>query len=122
MNSSYRTQFKSGVFLKYFVYHLLFYYVNPIVAVPVIYVMEGFNTNALYNMSFIGHQRLFYMQLIQSMFVMGFYYYMYLLVQEGNEINLYNFVHVITILTSRCIIIGVKYGYLSNEHLYLIST
>ena len=52
--SSYYTQFKIGVFFKFFMYHMLHFCTSPFIAVPIIFVFEGFNGNLLHNIAFIG--------------------------------------------------------------------
>ena len=62
--------FQFGVFVKYFLYHLAFLLLSPLLAVPIIWVAEGFRTEALYNMKFIGCNRLVLFEILPPVLVL----------------------------------------------------
>lgn len=123
------TRFQFKEFLKFFFYHILFFGISPLVAIPLIYIMEGAKVESMYNMQFLGCSMGVMMQwavglIITAGHVFGMRYMMAMraLIESEEEYQYIapsDWVHLILIIVCRMLVVGVKYGYYSEEHLYL---
>ena len=54
IRSSYSAQFKIANFFRFFLYHLMFFFLSPPIGNLLIWIIEGFNTNLLFNLQFMS--------------------------------------------------------------------
>jgi hypothetical protein len=66
--------FKVGRFFLIMFYHFLFFCMTPFVAIPVIYVLEGYNSHLLANMRFNVNHLFFWAQCATSFPIVGSYF------------------------------------------------
>lgn len=120
------TKFNPLRMLTFFLFHMLFWIFSPIIAIPVIIAINNFRTNLVRSMGFFGCNPVF---IFQSLFTslsslsLFFAYRTYLESQEPDsevEFNPYDYIHFILIVLTRNIMIGVKYGFYSDEHVDLL--
>ena len=71
------TTFNLGRFLLIAFYHLLLFLTTPIIAVPIIFVLEGFDAHLIYNMRFVGLSMPFFLQTMVSMGIVSSYIFYY---------------------------------------------
>ena len=107
-------------FFKFMIIHFLYYSTGPIVGLLLMIVLVGFNMNVIRNM-FMTKIHLFNniqvgTSIISSVCIFDIYYGLW----TGNsEFEFKLFLEIFLILISRSIIIAIKYGYHSPEHVYL---
>jgi len=107
--------FKTRVFIEALIYHLLFYFaLGPLVSV-IMYMTSG--PKLARNMQFYGPSLIFFTQLICYLF---FFTGLIMFVLDKfniQEIYIYTLAYLIAI---RCVIIAIKYAYLSPEKIYIL--
>lgn len=114
--------FCAFTFIRFFFYHMVFYLTPPLVSLPVIYLFEGCNFNMAFNMEFLGSSVLVYVQWAISILISTSHVYIYTFYFNTDEEHEYeilvsDYIHVLLVIVCRSIVVGVKYGFFSVEHM-----
>lgn len=127
--SEYMIQFKVLVFLKFWIYHLLFFYVG-FLSLLVITIVDSFSL--VINMQFWFSSKVkatFILQIMQwlcvlttTLFWVGKYYQIFPFRIELKNIPFELFILFQSQCILRCFIIAVRYGYISNLRLKLLDS
>ena len=83
-------RFKVSRFLLMSFYHAIFFFLTPIVASIIIYILEGFDTHLIYNLRLAPQiNPSFFVQFIASIFMSYsiFYYYKFMSDCKDDEAN-----------------------------------
>ena len=121
-------KFNVSRFLLLTFFHFLSIVFSYFVANPIIFIMEGFSLKLLRNILFTSPDDPAFLMnfMMQIPFVISLYF-MYKWEKAANEdpfnvvgINYWDYCHLITIILSRCINVGVKYGFYSDEHFQIL--
>ena len=104
-------------FLKFFIYHLLFFFMGPFCCIP-IGLIDGFILP--HNMAFIGFGTTFWGQMLPTAYgLIGLYFWIFL--SNGTvgavEIALLEFSIVL-----RSLVIAIKYGFLPDDIIHGLKT
>ena len=109
-----------------FNYHI-YVMIPQILSIPLIFLFEGLNYNVIHNQQFLpGLNKYFVEQTVQTMsFSIGFIYYIYIFNTKKDELeaegyalfSMGDLLHILILIMVRSIVLGVKYGFYSREHL-----
>ena len=122
------SEFNIVNFFKMMFFHSMYMFTSLFVAGPLIMVFTKCNILYLYNLQFIGTGMPVYAQFMFGSMVVGssyFYYMTYLESQDPYKNVMFNWLdhaHWISQIICRQMIIAVKYGYYSNEHMKILET
>jgi hypothetical protein len=85
LSSGTNTSFSIGRFLLFTFYHLMSNSFG-VLSIPVIYVMEGFNANFIFNLQLIGHNTLsFWIWISASSANLGYVYMVYNILSDKSH-------------------------------------
>jgi len=114
------TRFNVAEFFRFFFYHQVYNLGLVPIALPMIFVLEGFKINPLWNLGFLPRCNFsFISQTMLSGIVAYFNYvvfmdFMYPPPNVTKEVvSITNFIHFLLTVTIRGIVVAVKYGYYS---------
>lgn len=85
ISESNESKFKIGRSLLMILYHLMFLMLTPFLALPIIFVLEGFNFHLIYNINFFQNSMYFYIQIMMSSMIVASYYFYYHWWQDCNK-------------------------------------
>ena len=74
--------FNTKASVTIFFYHCIFYFMTPIVGIPLIWIFEGFNLNLAHNMQFVKIEPGFFLQTMFSICITMQYPYFYQWIKE----------------------------------------
>ena len=110
-----------------FFYHFLTNLFSVIIAAPVIIVIEGFSLNLIQNTKLLGCTPLNFVELIVnfSMVVSLYFIFQWILVYNEDPenvvpIELWDYVHIFTLMINRAIVIAIKYGTFSDRRFEIL--
>jgi hypothetical protein len=79
-------------------------------------IFEKCNLNYLHNIYFTSNNKRFYAPALNSLLIIGSYYFIYKHIQENGNANLFDYAHYFLIIISRSLIVSFKYGFFSDFH------
>ena len=111
-------QFNIKNFLLLAFYHFVMIVFSNFVATPLIFIIEGFSSTLLYNIQFLGlcNMTVYIHSTLSAVFVASFYFgYLWIVAHKADPdniemINFWDYSHLLSLILTRCIIVGAKYG------------
>ena len=122
--SKVNTKFNVGRFLLFTFYHIISVTCSYFVAVPLIFIIEGFNLKTLQNLQFVRMNPLTMMDFMREVPFAISFYCLYRWNDEANddlkdEINppvIWDYAHIAVLILARAFVVGVKYGTFSDQY------
>lgn len=119
------TKFDLIIFAKFFFYHLVHMLFWPL-GILMIFFAEGYSLHLNYNLLFLGKRLGFFLQTAIGTCVSLSIYFSYMRYLESldpdSDVEFYVQDQMRIVMTTLCrlVVINVKFGYYSKEHLFLI--
>lgn len=113
--SDFYPKFRVGRFLKFFIYHTLFYFFG-FLSVPIMIAIDGYDLP--YNIGYIGLQKNLITQLLSHLLLLVCLITFF--ISESSVLYKYELFFMLMSVILRNLVIGVKYGFLSDERYFLL--
>ena len=119
--------FKLSRCLLIMFYHFLFFCGTPMVAIPCVYIMEGFDFHLIRNMRFFNVNMYMGLQTMTSMGIVASFYFFYTWhmacmdpTQDVECYSLLDYAPFAILISCRVFVVGIKYAIFSDEHMYIL--